>query len=316
MKVARSLLCLGLLLGGSPSYAVLFASTGDPTFNTTAPEGVLQDSGWQFQGQWLGFLGTPIGPRHFITSRHIGGTVGDVFVFRGETYVTDEVVDAPVADLSIWHVTTPFPDYALLYRRDDELGKELVVIGRGTQRGPEILIGGVPGGWGWGEGDQVQRWGTNVVSGIVTDAPGEGVLLTADFELGASETEANLSVGDSGGGVFLRDVDGVWKLAGINDSVDGYYATDASGILLENGSFSGLGALYDRSGLFLSDLQSPWTPVSGPGLWYANRIFSNLDFIDAVVPTPEPTSCTGLVAIAALAVQRRLRSRRLAGRSR
>ncbi len=315
MMAVRSTLLLVLLLAASPSRAVLFASTGDPTFNTMAPEGAYQDSGWQFEGQWLEFLGTPIGPQQFITSRHVGGTIGDLFFFRGETYVTDGVVNAPVADLSIWHVTTAFPDYALLYRHDDEVGKELVVIGRGTQRGTEILIDQVPAGWEWGPGDEVQRWGTNVVSGIVTDAPDEGVLLSADFDLGVSENEADISVGDSGGGVFIRDVDDVWKLAGINDSVDGYYATDASGTLLANGSFSGLGALYDRSGLFLSDLQSPWIPVNGPGLWYANRIFSNLEFIDSVVTAPEPESGAGLAAIAALAAIGRLRSRPL-GRSR
>ena len=32
--------------------AVLFESTGDPAYNTSAPGGSLSGSGWQYEGQW------------------------------------------------------------------------------------------------------------------------------------------------------------------------------------------------------------------------------------------------------------------------
>ena len=44
-------LCVSLLVMGAPrAGAVLFQSTDDPNYNTTAPSGVLTNSGWQYQG--------------------------------------------------------------------------------------------------------------------------------------------------------------------------------------------------------------------------------------------------------------------------
>src|SRR4030095_5029895 len=63
----------------TPVRAVLFDATGDPTFNTTAPTGALASSGWELQGQWSIFLGTPIASNFFITAAHFGGTPGELF---------------------------------------------------------------------------------------------------------------------------------------------------------------------------------------------------------------------------------------------
>ena len=43
-----------------PAHAVIVLS--DAGRNTAAPTGSLANSGWQYQGQWAGFLGTPIAP--------------------------------------------------------------------------------------------------------------------------------------------------------------------------------------------------------------------------------------------------------------
>src|SRR5437867_4375374 len=64
-----------LLLATIPVHAVIFYADGDPAYNTTAPGGSLTNSGWQFEGIWGGFLGTPIAPKYFITARHVGGSV-------------------------------------------------------------------------------------------------------------------------------------------------------------------------------------------------------------------------------------------------
>lgn len=96
-SLAASLLLGGLLLtwliDPSPARAVLFYSTADPNYNTTAPAGALSDSGWDLQGLWGIFLGTPVAPRYFLTARHIGGTVGDPFLFQGASYVTTAFFD-------------------------------------------------------------------------------------------------------------------------------------------------------------------------------------------------------------------------------
>src|SRR5215208_2053321 len=99
--------------------AVIFASTGDPTFNTTEPTGQYAGSGWQFEGQWNGFIGTPIAPDYFIAASHIGGQVGGTFIFQGLPYTTDNTFNIPSTDLQLWHVVSTFPSYAPLYRDSD-----------------------------------------------------------------------------------------------------------------------------------------------------------------------------------------------------
>jgi len=87
------LLLASLILQSIPARAVIFHSTGDINFNTAAPTGQLADSGWQWVGNWNGFQGTAIGPNHFVTARHIGGSVGASFQLNGVGYVTTAAFD-------------------------------------------------------------------------------------------------------------------------------------------------------------------------------------------------------------------------------
>lgn len=116
----------------------MFASTGDPTYNTSAPAGTLANSGWELQGAWGSFLGTPVAPHYFVAAQHVGGSVGQNFFFNGTTYTTTAFFDSPNSDLRLWKVDAEFPAYAGLYTNQDELGKPLVVFGRGTQAGAEV----------------------------------------------------------------------------------------------------------------------------------------------------------------------------------
>lgn len=297
----RTILLLALSVAARPADAVMFASTADPTLNTTAPTGQYANSGWEHQGKWLNFLGTAIAPQFFITAEHVGGGIGQAFLYQGQNYITDAFYDDPETDLRIWHVTTPFPNFAPLYFGSEEVGKPLVVFGRGRERGAEVVVGSGLAGWQWGASTGVQRWGTNDVTRIENRARA-GDLLAAEFDLDASKpVEAHLAVGDSGGGVFIRDTDGVWRLAGINYSVSGPYSLTADGELSLNA------ALFDESGVFVRGSGGALEPGSGPGEFLATRISSRREFIEGVIGTPEPTTGACVASAAAMLALRRRR---------
>ena len=299
MKSRRHLLLAAtalVLSAPAPVRAVIFFSTGDPAFNTTAPTAPYAGSGGDLQGSWqTDFLGTPIAPQYFITAKHLAGSPGQPFVFQNTTYTTDAAFNNPNSDLCIWHVTAPFPTFAPLYLSSNEVGKSLVLFGRGTQRGADVLFSSTLAGWQWGAGDHVMRWGTNDVSAIASSGPGTNDLLAAKFDAGTGNAnEAHLSLGDSGGGVFIKDTDNVWKLAGINYSVDGPYSTNVLG----TGQFNA--ALFDQTGFF-SEGTTPgeFVPAAGPGQFYATRISARQTFITGTIGTPEPA--TGAFVLGALA---------------
>ena len=287
-----------LLLFGwaSSSPAVLFYATADPNHNTTPPTGTLTNSGWQYQGTWKSFLGTPVAPHYFLAASHVGGAVGDIFHFRGVDYTTTALFDDTNSDLRVWQVCGTFPDYAPLYSGSSEARKTVVVFGRGTQRGAEVVSSGVFSslkGWQWGPADGVQRWGVNVVGSIINGDTGlpplagggggsVGDVLKCDFDASGGPEEADLSTGDSSGGVFIQD-GSVWKLAGINYAVDGPYNTNSTGAGFQ-------AAIFDEGGLYTGgegnwQLQ-PDLPVDQPGAFYATRVSAHLDWINSVIQNP------------------------------
>ena len=287
-----------LLASGAVGSAVILHSTGDPARNTTPPTGSLTNSGWQYQGQWGAYLGTPISPKHFLAAGHVGGSVGDPFVYRGVTYVTTAMADDPNSDLRIWRICGEFPDFAPLYDGLSELGQTLVVFGRGTQRGGPVVVSDLFGptikGWFWGPADSVQRWGANTVSAIINGdniVPMTGTLggtvgdmLQATFDASGLPDEAHLSIGDSSGGVFIQD-GGLWKLAGINYGVEAWFNTNNIGAGF-------LAAVPDKGGLYSggqgSWQQMPDLPADVPSALYATRIASNLEWIHSVLQAPPP----------------------------
>jgi hypothetical protein len=265
-----------------PAHALIFFSTGDPGYNTNAPSGALTNSGWQYQGEWSTFCGTVIASNAFITAKHVGGSVGDPFTFQSVQYTTTASYDSPDSDLRIWRVAGQFAVFAPVYTKRTENGKNLVVFGRGTQRGTEIRVNNRLKGWEWGPGDGVQRWGQNKVSGIFQGGAEIGEVLRASFNAGA-RNEVTLSAGDSGGGVFIKDGK-IWKLAAINYAVEGPYNTTNSGA-----GFNA--AIFDLRGLYVSDGGAGWHLFSGrpiTGNFYATRISSHVNWITNVLATPSP----------------------------
>jgi hypothetical protein len=306
LAAALMLWCLGVL----PGQAIVFYDTGDAGHNTTAPTGIYEDSGWQFEGRYGSFLGTIIAPQYFITAQHFG-TQGGTFVHSGIFNGGADVVynidlaanggagywDIAGTDLRIFRVEEYFPYYAPLYTGTLEVGMTLVTHGMGGPRGGEVLVGGDLHGWEHSGGDGTARWGTNIISSIQPTALGD--LISATFSASGTLQEATLSGGDSGGGVFVND-GGVWKLAGVNYSVDGRF--DTNNTVGDGSDFDA--ALFDRGGLYQGSDAFGWSfnpdlPLDNPSSMYATRISSNAATITSIAVVPEPQSAL-LVLLAAL----------------
>jgi len=308
----RSLLTAGViafLMAAGNCHAIIFYSTGSTNFNTTTPAGLLANSGWQFQGNFGSVSGTPIAPNFFITAKHIGGSIGSTFVFGGSTYTTTAFFDKndpldPGNDLRIWQVSGTFSTYAPLYTASNENGKSLVMFGRGTQRGSEVVLSGTSKGWQWGATDEVRRWGENEVAGIYDGGVLYGhSLLGMTFSSTGGVNEGSYSEGDSGGGVFISD-GGVWKLAGVNSWADGPYGLTATPFL---NSFNA--SLFDQNGYYANTLTSNWEVVNGPGLDYATSISGSQAWILSEIPEPSTFALVSLSAIAGISRSRSKRRR-------
>jgi hypothetical protein len=268
------------------SSAILFYSTGDPSYNTNAPTGTLTNSGWQFQGRFGSYLGTPVGPHHFIAAKHIsdGTGVGTKFYYNGETFTTTAKTNDASSDLTVWTVAERFSSYAPLYSGTNETGKGLVVFGRGVDRDVAITntvykgktVSVITNGWKWGSYNYTQRWGTNAVSGVAASVDGYP-LLVANWDAGGDD--CMLADKDSSGGVFIQD-SGVWKLAGINYTVGpaATYSFNADGSNSFNAAildFRGDAPLYALNGT------TWWGPVTSTekSSFYSSRISSRYSWI-------------------------------------
>ena len=264
----------------APLQAVIFYSTGDPNYNTTPPTGIFANSGWQWVGTWGGFQGVPISPHHFISARHVGGTVGEPFALGGITYATTAFFDDPTSDLRIWRVSGTFPSWAPLYRANDEVGESFVVFGRGLPRGAEVrdVATNTLRGWQWGPGDGRLRWGRNAFVAVVNGGTYLGELLRENFDAEGGGLKAHLALGDSSGPIFIHDRTG-WKLAGVAASVDSAFNTTNTGA-----GFSA--AIFDARGLYFGN-STGWKLISGPtpvpSGFYATRISAHTAWIDRTI---------------------------------
>jgi hypothetical protein len=278
----------------SPLQALVFYSTADPSYNTTAPTGSLVNSGWQWVGYWGSFQGAPIDAHHFLAANHVGGNVGDAFTFQGVAYTTVRSFVDSTSDLRVWEVREAFPTWAPLYRASTEVGRGLIVFGRGVTRGTEVrttvsgtgVAVGSLAGWQWAGTDGKLRWGQNTVVSTVANAS-FGEQLYATFDQSGGANECHLGIYDSSAPVFINDGTS-WKLAGVAGLVDAYFNTTNSG--------SGFNAfLFDVRGLYYGN-SSAWTPVSSsspvPSGFYATRVSVHASWIDSVLATPLTAAVT------------------------
>lgn len=326
-----------ICLAASQSFGVLLYRSA--TRNTSPPTGEYANSGWQYQAQFHAFSATPVAPNWFITAAHAGGV--STVSFQGTTYNVDASfvgsgpgwINGPNSDLRLFKITGSFPTWAPLWDASvdgTEVGKELVVYGRGTQRGAPVFGRASaprdgtlsPGsripvseqkGWLWGDYDGLQSWGANHVDSIFDATPFDlGHLLTFDFDRNSPLTEeAALSNWDSGGAMYIKSGT-TWKLAGINFSVDGPFKQRPTGQ-------SFLGSMFDMGGLYIDSNPLEYIPDGAadvPGSSYVSRISSNLAWIRSYIgpaaepPTnvPEPASAFGAMMVTCVLAMRRRRS--------
>jgi hypothetical protein len=288
--------------------------------NTSAPTGKLANSGWQWQGKWGDFLGTAISRRYFVTAEHVGGSVGDPFVLNGVSYTTVATYDDPMSDLQVWRINGSFPSWAGLYKKDKEAERSVVIHGRGTARGTEVVVNNQLKGWQWGPDDHVQSWGRNMLigaSGAKADpeAGGGNVPKSRIYwkfdRTGPLAEEGTVTAGDSGGGVFIKDA-GVWRLAGVNNSVESEFSFPDSTDVLN-------GAMVDVGGLKSGDNIIAETVNDNASRGFATRIGARWQWIFQVVEgrvapaasasaapgVPEPGCAAWIGLIAAMILRRR-----------
>ncbi len=278
----RGLILLSALLA-LRAEGVVFSDTADSSHNTTTPG---DNSGWQYEGDVAGYLGVPIAPHFYITAKHIGGSVGQVFHFHGDSYVTIAFHDDPstedgkTTDLRIWEVAhaKPFPTYSPLSTGAVDLGATATILGGGAQRGDDVSVSAELKGWLWGAINYRERWGRNIVAGTVDGGNNYGELLYCDFDKPGIGDECHLSVGDSGGGLFVLE-NGLWRLSGINLSVDGPFRTGPAGNAF-------MAALFDAGGLEYSNgagwVSLPEQAGNIPSSFYCSRVSASLPWILSV----------------------------------
>ncbi len=283
----RGARCLCVIVGLcaiAPVQALIFQSTGDPEHNTTEPVGGLSGSGWQWVGQWRAYTGVPVGARHFLVASHVGGGVGDVFTYRGQSYAVVAVHEDPETDFKLCQVGQDFPDWAPLYRDSAEVGKTVAVFGRGTTRGAPVLMTNAldqvqTKGWLWGAMDGRLRWGTNQVAGVYNGGAGLSNLLVMSFDSAAGGEEVHAGMNDSSGAVFLDD--GGWKLAGVIYAVSGPFSYTLPGTTF-------FAALTDMGGFYVGNTFVTNYLTDVPSSFYATRVADRLTWIDSIVPQQLP----------------------------
>ncbi|HWB53527.1 MAG TPA: hypothetical protein VG722_05015 [Tepidisphaeraceae bacterium] len=288
---------------------------GDPGRLTTAPTGALDGSGWQYEGQWGSFTGTPIAPNYFITASHVGGNVGQSFQFEGQSYTTTAYYDDPNSDLRIWKVDETFPIYAPMATKHDA-GKKAVIFGRGTDRGDPVTVKNKLRGWQWGATDSSLSWGINKVT-VARHVAGNNLLQLKFNGNKRNPDEGAISEGDSGGGVFVK-IHKVWTLVGVNYSATDPYSFDSNYADAFSASLTNASHLFT----FTSTDQAIWIRSHQPSIGYATRVSSEMQWINSVLngsgaldvsqsvytgDVPEPAAAVLALGILGFAFPRRKR---------
>jgi hypothetical protein len=185
-----------------PAFAVLLATgTGD----TTAPN---PDPGFNRLGVVNGLSAVYFRNGWVLTASHVG-TETFWLATTGYAPVPGSTVrfsnpDSSLADLIAFKLATrpPLADIALA-DTPPSVSTLVTLVGHGVDRGTATSWMGI-GGWTWG-GSSTMRWGTNRISWVRDVALSTQAFRTTFDDIpnpAAGEQEADVVVGDSGGGAF------------------------------------------------------------------------------------------------------------------
>jgi len=191
--------------------------------------------------------GVYLGNGYVITANHVDMGVGNVsttIVINNVTY-TQNTAFTPCRLSSGNHVVD-----AKVFRINGDPGLPVLPIAMNgvhtdTSKNCTIIAWGVGKGnltsntsanttWSWnGVSTQVQRWGTNRTEpGNLTLSGGgyqyNALLASQDILASSPNDEAAMTIGDSGGGLFIS-YNGTWRLAGIATDVSTFGASTFSG---------------------------------------------------------------------------------------
>ena len=204
---------------------IVYGTNGNGTSNTSAP---LDDPGWANVGTVGGstaiYLGSETTGYWMLTANHVDLSGGTVALNSGNySIVGGSVQQIGSADLKVFRLQTdPGLSAVTIASAAPAPGSNVVMIGNGRDRGAYTTWDsswGSPGstatGYVWGA-DQIVRWGSNVVQDKNLNLPfyTGATTFSTIFNNKLNPDEAQASLGDSGGGVFVKN-GGLWELTGI-----------------------------------------------------------------------------------------------------
>jgi hypothetical protein len=326
--LAVSLCAMGYALP-APAVVVM-GSQGNNFINappssgfTNTPTGVNVES-YEGLGGQNSIVGVPISSRYLLSAYHLG-TGSTVFHYNNDTNTTSNyniqfVSEIGDSDIALWEIapsnSASFTWWAPLDSTDPTNlvthASTFYVLGDGTVRGSAVT-----GGWAQGASTPdntapgIVSWGTNTIATIYTQTdPGDvnhnaGNYIAYGFYQGGGSNEAILSSGDSGGGLFVKNlITNQWELAGINYGVNEVWDTSGPNTIYNADSSS----LYNTNGYYMEDGTQINNDPAQPEYSFDSEIYgANYNAIIALIP--EPASGTLLLGVLIpLAVRRARRT--------
>lgn len=236
------------LTAALPALAILV----DSPHRARYEQAPADDPGFENVGYRAGTSAIYLGDGWVLTARHSG--FGPV-EFDSKPYeaVPSSLVGlhAPndakrKADLIVFRLD-PEPELPSLELTDTSpaAGEDAILVGFGSGRAAPVERKDMRGFRI--DGQRSRRWGTNRLDPGRVELPGPNQVTTQCFEMffdpEISSHEAQATVGDSGGAVFIKE-DGGWRLAGLILSVYRFSDQDPEEVLFGNATLAADLSLY------------------------------------------------------------------------